>query len=74
MVPALVKLIPAQTAFLFCDLQTRFRTHNSLVLDPFNKLFLSGSAIHGFESLVTTGNKLIKAANVGSFVSSSQFR
>ncbi|KAH9967725.1 Isochorismatase hydrolase [Lactifluus volemus] len=41
------KLIPAHTAFLFCDLQTRFR-----------------SAIFGFESLITTGNKLIKAANI----------
>ncbi|KAI0253156.1 Isochorismatase hydrolase [Lactifluus subvellereus] len=42
-----VKLIPAKTAFLFCDIQTRFR-----------------SAIHGFDSILTTGNKLIKVAKI----------
>ncbi|KAF8485339.1 Isochorismatase hydrolase [Russula ochroleuca] len=42
-----VKLIPSRTAFLLCDLQTKFRP-----------------AIHGFDSLVTTANKLLKVAKI----------
>ncbi|KAI0269036.1 Isochorismatase-like protein [Russula aff. rugulosa BPL654] len=42
-----VKLIPSRTAFLLCDLQTKFRP-----------------AIHGFDSLVTTANKLFKIHEV----------
>jgi len=42
-----VKLIPNQTAFLFCDLQTKFQP-----------------AIYGFDSLVATGNKLLKVAKI----------
>ncbi|KAI9510967.1 Isochorismatase-like protein [Russula earlei] len=46
-VAKVVKLIPARTAFLLCDIQTKFRP-----------------AIHGFDSVVATGNKLLKVARV----------
>ncbi|KAH9962417.1 Isochorismatase-like protein [Russula dissimulans] len=47
MAPRVVKLIPAQTAFLFCDIQSKFRP-----------------AIHGFDSVVATGNKLLRIAKL----------
>jgi hypothetical protein len=60
---SVVKLIPSRTAFLLCDLQTKFRTH-FLPRTPSTDIFPPGPAIHGFDSLVATANKLFKAAKV----------
>jgi len=43
----LVKVLPKNTIFLLCDLQTRFRP-----------------AIHGFDHVVNTANKMLKVAKI----------
>jgi hypothetical protein len=69
--PRVVKLVPNQTAFLFCDLQTKFRmqTLSLSLCASFVDLFPSEPAIYGFDSLVATGNKLIQVAKVPSIFS-----
>ena len=66
-VTRVVKLIPSKTAFLVCDIQTRFRAQLvflALLSLLAKSLFSSESAIHGFDSVVATSNKLLKVAKV----------
>jgi hypothetical protein len=62
---AVGKLVPEDTVFFLCDVQTRF----SMCTSPIRKslsliLLFTGSLIHGFEDVVATANKMLKIAKV----------
>ena len=56
-------LVPANTLFFLCDIQTKFR---ALAPPSSSSPFSSApeTAIHGYDHVVATANKLIKLAKV----------
>ena len=66
MTACVVKLISGRSVFLFCDVQSTFvctlPCSESLTND--DDPLLAGTVIHGFASVVSTGNKLLRAAKV----------
>lgn len=55
---------PSSTIFFLCDVQTKFSQFNSHLNNSSWPLLLAGPAIHGFEHIVSTANKMLKLAKV----------
>ena len=69
--PNIAKLVPQETVFFLCDLQTRFSasctptwTHWDLII--LIMLWSAGSLIHGYEDVVITTNKMLQVAKASS--------
>jgi hypothetical protein len=66
--PPVVKIIPERSVFLLCDLQTRFSM--SFGLDNSRREICSrwvqqlGPAVHHFDKIVMTVNKMVQIAKV----------